>query len=39
VGEWVKGIKLFSSQKLLIAWKKEILTGGSEEPSKAGKIK
>ena len=23
----------------MIAWKKEILTGGSEEPSRVGKIK
>jgi hypothetical protein len=39
VGEWVKGIKLFQSQRLLIAWKKEILTGGQEEPSRVSKVK
>ena len=31
VGEWVKGIKLFESQKLIVAWKKEILSGGAQQ--------
>jgi hypothetical protein len=28
VGEWVKGLKIFESQRLIVAWKKEILSGG-----------
>jgi len=27
VGEWVKGLKVFESQNLIVVWKKEILSG------------
>ena len=45
VGEWVKGLKVFESQNLIVVWKKEILSGSaatatqSEEALKNCKIK